>query len=378
MILDQNRSASRGRAMAALSLALLAAAVTAVAAAMPTPLPESPGPAATAKGVEAVRATAPAPAAAAVPADAPTVCAGGMNGSFSGTFGEGPSGTDRNGFQNGDFALQQNLGEGRRLCARVKGPARFDERTGAIRELPGGSSVSVETRGRNRSQRMLVTAEQGEPRYQWWLDGAPRTLDDAARAWLADALEVVAAYRAIGRLEGQVGSLQGEIGSIQGEVGSLQGAIGSTQGQEGSLQGKIGSIQGEEGGLQGQIGGHQGAIGGLEANRWDASASEKTRIDGEIATHQAAIKKLEAEIDSRQFDRRIAEARAELRAAEDKGGREIAELQRKIKDVHAEARISRLEQKIADLHAEDRIAEIERRMKPALDRLKASIQRLGS
>jgi hypothetical protein len=45
---------------------------------------------------------------------------------------------------------------------------------------------------------------------------------------------------------------------------------------------------------------------------------------------------------------------------------------------HADERVTRLEQEMTDLHAEDRIAEIERRVKPALDRLKASVQRLGS
>ena len=123
--------------------------------------------------------------------------------------------------------------------------------------------------------------------------------------------------------------------------------------------------------LQGRIGGQEGAIGGLEGRRWQASAAEKTRIDDEIATHRAAIEKLKAEIASRRFDRRIAEARAAVQTAEEKARGEIAGLERRIEDIHAE-------EKIADLHAEDRIAEIERRMKPALDRLKADIQRVGS
>ena len=369
VILDPSRSAGRGRLMAAVCLALLAGTVAAVGAVVPgtEALPQT-------KGQE------PAPArAAAAPAEAArTACVGGMSGSFSGTFSEGPSGPERNGNQGGDFALQQNLGDGLRLCARVHGPVRFDERSGAIVELPVGSSVSVETRVRKRSRRALVTPDPGGPRYQWWLDGAPRTADEADRAWLAHALEAIGAYRAIGKIQGQVGSLQGEIGSIQGEVGSLQGRVGSVQGEVGSLQGKVGSIQGEQGGLQGQIGGLEGQIGGLEANRWQASVAEKARIDGQIATHQAAIQKLQAELTSRQFDRRLAEAEAELRAAEEKGRSEIAVLERQIEEVQAETRISGLEQKIADLHADERIAEIERRTRPALDRLKASMKALGS
>jgi predicted nucleic acid-binding Zn-ribbon protein len=308
-----------------------------------------------------------------MPAEASTACVERMSGDFSGTFSEGPSGREWSGTQGGEFALQQGLGKGQRLCARVHGPVRFDEKSGAIVDVPAGSSVAVETRGRSRTRHVLVTPAAGGPRYEWWLDGTSIAADDAARAWLADALEVVASYRAIGKIQGQVGSLQGEIGSIQGEVGSLQGKIGSVQGRIGSLQGRVGSIQGEEGGLQGEIGGHQGAIGGLEANRWDASAAEKARIDGQVATHQAEIRKLQAEISSGQFARRLAEAEADLRAAEEKGQREIAALERQIDDLHADARISGLELKIADLHAEDRIAEIERRVKPALDRLKASL-----
>jgi beta-lactamase regulating signal transducer with metallopeptidase domain len=392
MILDPNRSPGRGRALAAVCLALLAGTVAAAGAARPTPAGDPPS---QAKPAPATTAAKPAPSEgakqrqeevvvravdepatpprAAVPAEPGAACVGRMSGDFSGTYSEGPSGREWSGMQGGDFALQQNLGNGQRLCARVHGPVRFDERTGAIVELPSGSSVSVETRGRNRTRRVLVVPDSAGPRYEWWLDGAPRAADDAARAWLTDALEVIASYRAIGGIQGQVGSLQGEIGSIQGEVGSLQGKIGSVQGRIGSLQGQVGSIQGEEGSLQGEIGGHQGAIGGLEANRWDASAAEKARIDEKIAAHQAEIRKLQAEISSGQLARRLAEAEAELRAAEEKGQREIAAIERQIEDVHAEARISGLEKKIADLHAEDRIAEIERRMKPAVDRLKASL-----
>jgi predicted nucleic acid-binding Zn-ribbon protein len=301
-----------------------------------------------------------------------------MSGSFSGTIHEGPSGSEWTGTENDNFTLQHNLGDGRRLCATVKGSARFDERDGSIRELPPGSSVAVETRGRKGSQLMRVVGEAGAPRYEWWIDGAARPVDAAARAWLAHALEVVAGYRAVGEIQGQVGSLQGDIGSIQGEVGSLQGEIGSIQGRVGSLQGKVGSIQGEQGGMEGRIGGQEGAIGGLEGRRWQASDADKASIDKEIASHRALIEKLRAEMASRQFDRRIAEAQAELQAEEKKAHAEIAALERKIEDVRADEKIAVLNRKIADLHAEERIAEIEKRLKPALERLEADSQRLGS
>jgi beta-lactamase regulating signal transducer with metallopeptidase domain/predicted nucleic acid-binding Zn-ribbon protein len=347
MILDPERSPGRGRAVAAVCLALLAGVVLAVGAAMPRPLAGS------------ARAASPVPMAVEA-ASSVAACADGMSGSFTGFSGRGH-----------DFTLRQHLGDDRWLCALVRGDVRFDERDGSIREMPPGSSVLVETReGRTRSRRMVVTAEQGAPRYEWWRDGVAQAPDDDARAWLADALEVAAAFRAIGSIQGRVGSLQGEIGSIQGEVGSLQGEIGSVQGEQGSLQGKIGSIQGEQGSLQGAIGSQQGAIGSLQAARAEAAtAAEEARIDREIATHEAAIRKLEAEMASRGFSRGIAEVEAELRAVESSG--RIAELEKRIKAVQAEERIGGLERQIEDLHADDRIREIERRMKPALDRLKS-------
>ena len=233
MALDTNR----------LSLAVLAVLAVGASAAGPP------------RGAGARPVVATMPVVSADATDSRT-CREGMSGSFSGSFDDGT-----------EFSLQHRLGDGQWLCARVRGPVRFDERDGSILELPHGSSVEVETRRGGTSQRMLVTEDNGQPKHQWWLNGSAQAVDANARAWLADALAAVGGYRQIGAIQGQVGSLQGEIGSIQGEVGSLQGQIGSIQGQIGSLQGKVGSIQGERGSLQGGIGGHQGAIGGLQATR---------------------------------------------------------------------------------------------------------------
>jgi beta-lactamase regulating signal transducer with metallopeptidase domain len=382
MILDPNRSARSGRAIAAVCFAVLAGTVLGMGAALPVPLASS----------SSAAAADPKPSAPSRPREAAPVralsepgasaCHDGMSGSFSGRLSYHDSSTNLIGEHDGDFALQQHLGDGRRLCARVHGPVRFDERDGSIRELPAGSSVLVEIRqGRTSSQRVLVTEESGARRYRWWIDGvsqpaAEGTENAAARAWLANALEVLAAYRAIGSIQGQVGSLQGQIGSIQGQVGSLQGQIGTVQGQIGSLQGRIGSIQGEQGSLQGAIGSHQGAIGGLQGARWRASDAQQARIDREIREHEAAIRKLEAEMGSRGIGRRIAEAEEELRAFEQTAQGRIGEIEQQVKDVRAEERISALEKQIEELHADERIREIEQRMKPALERLKADIDHL--
>src|SRR5262245_54351221 len=228
---------------------------------------------------------------------------------------EAPSLDGFNGTMHDDdhTSYQQDLGGGRRLRARIDGPVLFDERTGAIRELPHGSMVLIETRGKKEnSQRMLITEDEGEPRYEWWLNGSALPFDDDARAWLDEALATVASFRAIGELQGHVGSLQGQIGAIQGRIGALQGRIGAIQGEEGALQGKIGAIQGQEGALQGrigaiqgeqgslqgQIGSHQGAIGSLRAARGVATSDDlRKHLDREIQAHEAAIRKLEDEKD---------------------------------------------------------------------------------
>lgn len=275
-------------------------------------------------------------------------------------------------------SYQQDLGGGRRLRARMDGPVLFDERTGAIRELPHGSLVMIETRGRQKnSQRMLITEEDGAPRYEWWLNGSARQVDDDARAWLDEALATVAAFREIGELQGHVGSLQGQIGAIQGRIGALQGRIGAIQGEEGSLQGKIGAIQGEQGSLLGRIGAIQGVIGSLQAARGVASADLRKQIDREIQAHEAAIRKIEAEKDDGELARRLARAEAELRAFQQSSRGKIADLERQIDAIRSEDEIRELEKEIDNLHADEQIDEIERGVAPRLDRLKTLIDKLG-
>jgi predicted nucleic acid-binding Zn-ribbon protein len=360
-------AAGNARAAALMGLALLAGTLLAAGAATP---PASP-----------LRVEVPAAAAVAEPdrsAFIGSACMDRFSGRFSGTISEGPSGVEASGVHDGDFSLQHSLGDGQRLCARVHGLARFDERTGAIRELPGGSSVLIETRGaQGRSQRILVTREQGELRYQWWLNGASQPVDDDARAWLKDALEVVSAYHQIGEIQGEVGSLQGEIGRVQGEIGSLQGEIGRVQGEIGSLQGRIGRVQGERGGLQGEIGSHQGAIGSLEGARWNASRSRQRQIDGEIQQHEAEIRKLEAKLESSAFRSRLDAAEDELEAFQKSADGKIAELERQIDAIRSEDKVGKLEKEIEALHADDRIDEIKRRVAPTLERLKTRIRQLG-
>jgi predicted nucleic acid-binding Zn-ribbon protein len=343
MILDASHSSSRGRGVAIASLAILAATVACAAAAAP-----------------AAHARAPQPLQ-----EKTTVGAASLD--------------DSSDTGHHEESFQHHFGDGHRLNARIVGHVLFDDRTGAIRELPRGSSVLIETRRLGKgSQRMRITEEQGEPRYEWRLDGDARPVDADARAWLKEAFEVVAAFRAIGSIQGHVGSLQGQIGSIQGQIGALQGRIGAIQGEEGSLQGKIGAIQGEQGSLQGQIGSHQGAIASLQAARGVASDDLKRRIEREIQQHVAAIRKLEAERDGGTLARRLAEAKAELRAFQQGSRGRILEIERQIAGIRIEDEIPLIEQEIEDFHAQERIDEIERRMAPAMERLTELMRKLGS
>jgi len=350
MILDANRSAGRGRTAAAIGLAVLAATVVAVSVVAPLQ----------------VAARAPKPVTAPQPSD--EASRAGVDDNYE----------EYNDNGHGDFSMQRGLGDGGRLTVHVDGPVRFDEKDGGIRELGPGSSVQIKTRTGGRSQRMTITPAAGAPRYEWWVNGESRPVDDAARAWLKDALQVVAASREIGSIQGQVGSLQGEIGEVQGEIGSLQGEIGSIQGEIGGLQGKLGELQGEQGSLQGEIGSHQGAIGGLEAARSQASSGLSAQLEREIETHEAAIRKLEAELASGELSRRMKDAEAELSRGEAKGQRDIAELERKIEALQGDQKIGKLEKQIEAIHADERIREIEKRTQPALDRLKATSRQLGN
>jgi beta-lactamase regulating signal transducer with metallopeptidase domain len=380
MILDPQRLANRGRLRTGLAVAALGLVLFGAAAAVPLVRAGSPVVATPATSVTAVTpVTAVATAGRESAGSAETACLDGIHGSFEGTFtSDGPSGTEMTGIHDGHFALQQHLGEGQRLCARVHGAVRFDDHDGSIVTLPRDSSVLIETRDGRKSQRMLVTEEQGQARYQWQVNGEPRAVDAAAQGWLRDALLVMDSYRAIGALQGHVGSLQGEIGEIQGHVGSLQGEIGSIQGEEGSLQGTLGEIQGEQGTLLGEIGSEQGEIGSLQGRRWQANEAQQRRIDKEIARHEAAIRKIEAEIARRRFPDRIAAAEKEIRTFADVEGKgRIAEINRRLQEVQAPKRIAEIERQIEDLHAEDRIQEIEQRMRPVLERLKTEVRRIA-
>ena len=360
MILDKSRATGRGRAVAIAGLAILSTTVVGVACATPT-RPESAAatpPKGAAQVVTIAGAVEDPQQVPAGPARVPD---------FDGTM-----------LDDNHVTVHHTFGSGLRLSARIDGPVVLDERTGAIRALPRGSSVLIETSAPLKgSQQMLITEEQGATHYAWWLNGRAQAVDDDARAWLDTALEALAAFREIGEIQGHVGSLHGQIGSIQGQIGSLQGSIGSIQGEEGSLQGRIGAIQGEQGALSGQIGSHEGAIGSLRAARSGASEDLRKLIDRDIKQHEAAIRELETRRDQGDFPRRLADAEAALRAYQQSSRGKIDGLERQIDAIRSKNEIAGLEKDIEDFHADERIDAIEQRVAPTVERLEALIGKLG-
>lgn len=133
MILDPNSATRRGfRVLGAVSLALLAVIVIGAKAGAP------PSRAASTPLVASMPAAIPIETRVGVTPEG-RMCDEGLSGSFNGFFSEGPGGTELNETHNGDFALQQRLGDGQRLCGRVHGAVRYDERDGSILELPRGA-----------------------------------------------------------------------------------------------------------------------------------------------------------------------------------------------------------------------------------------------
>ena len=210
-------------------------------------------------------------------------------------------------------------------------------------------------------------------------DGESRTPDDAARAWLADALQVVAAHR--------------EIGAIQGQVGVAPGRDRRDPGRDRRAAGRDRRGPGP----------HRGPAGQRSARSRASRAASRARS---AATRErlAAWK--------RRARRRRAPARADRPRDRDAPGgdpqargrapgrrplaphgrtpRRSCDARRRraaTRSRRSSARsrrstptrkIQALEKQIEDIDADERIREIEKRMKPALDRLKDAVQRLSS
>src|SRR5262249_11821092 len=148
--------------------------------------------------------------------------------------------------------------------------------------------VVMEAR-RDRTVQRLEVSRQATT---WQVDGRARPFDAAARAWRDRMLDVLDTIWELSTLRGEVSTLRGEISTIygerstlegeistlRGEVSTLRGRISTARGEESSLQGEISTIEGHLSSLRGAISSEQGAISSLEAQRYDSSDAERSRI----------------------------------------------------------------------------------------------------
>ncbi len=321
------------------------------------------------------------------------------DGTFQGTVytRSGPGGeriTDRIGYVNGDFVLEQSFDDGLRLRQRLHGKVKLDEGGRGIAHVAPDAFMVLATAMPGTDQRLEVSAgEDGEPRYDWSVNGRAREFDEQGRQWLEAALAVIADHRAIAEIRGQEGTLRGKIGTIRGREGTLRGKIGTIRGQEGTLRGKIGTIRGREGTLRGKIGtirgrvgtlrgrigSYQGQISGLRAERSSleregASRSQIDRVNERIADLEEKIRATEDEIKAFDVAGRIAEIEDEIKAL-DVAGR-IAEIEDEIKALDVAGRVAEIEDEIKALRADERVEQIEARLESEHDELRRLMAQL--
>ena len=261
-----------------------------------------------------------------------------------------------------------------------------------------------------RSRRVVMEVQRGGTVQQlefngstpsWRVNGSTRSFDAAAQTWRDRMLDVLdttweistlhgqeSSMRGqISSIEGQRSSLQGQISSLQGQVSSMQGRISSVQGQESSLRGQISSIQGHVSSLQGAISSEEGAISSLTASRYNAGATERTRIRERIAEHDARIERIERQIRDYDADSKIAaverqireyDAAGKTRAIEDEIrrfdlDRKVESIQRQISALDVRGKVSGIERQIDALDADRRVRRLEDRLDTELPRLNSAI-----
>ena len=347
----------------------------------PSSIPDPPAPPRAAPVVPTVAAAVSAPTLPAVPV-APTLgsrwsdheqtCDEPFDRGFEGTSwsrsrGEGKDGkTDR---LLAIFKMRDDLN----LCLLTSGDVELDN--GRL-VLSRGTHAVVRTSSGTRDIRLEMRADAGGNTIRTLtVDGQERTYDTMAEHWLAAAIEVVKARRAIGNIHGKVGSLRGAIGSIHGKEGSLRGAIGSIHGKQGSLRGRIGSIHGELGSQRGRIASRRGEIASLRGERHHADEQRRQRIDDRIDTIESEIVDLERRLEEREAEaeEQIAEIESEIAAI---GRERIRELEAEIASLDTDGRVAEIEAQIVALDADRRIAALEAESEAKADQLEAVIRRL--
>jgi predicted nucleic acid-binding Zn-ribbon protein len=249
------------------------------------------------------------------------------------------------------------------LCILTSGPVVLDAAGMRIESLGAGAWVVLESRGPRGVQRLQIDGGPAGPQHVWSVDGSVRPFDAAAAAWRDALLAVLATQREISEVRGQrsslrgrissirgrESSLRGEISSIRGRVSSMRGEISSVRGRESSMRGEISAVRGRESSMRGEISALRRRISSLENARGATTDPQtRARLDSEAETVRAAI---------REVEQRIADYDANAR---------IAGIEQRMTDYGAAGRIAEIERRIAEFNADARIAEVQRRIN-ALD-----------
>lgn len=278
---------------------------------------------------------------------------------------------DMIGTRNGDRVVQTHFGD-LRVCMVAQGavglergkPSEWSAPRVLIESRRGGSTHQMEI----RDGRQLT----------WRINGTERPVDTAAQAWRTAMLAVLDTTWELSTLRGDVSTLRGEISTVRGEESTLRGQISTLRGEvstmrgrqstirgdESSLRGEISTIRGHISTLRGQISTEQGAMTSLQANRGDASTTERDRIAARMREHESEIARLEREL--RDYDEagRVAEVERRIQALD--ADRKSAAVDDEIRRFDENAKIAAVERQIAALNVDGKIADIERRIQ-ALD-----------
>jgi len=279
--------------------------------------------------------------------------------------------SDMIGTRNGDRVVQTHFGD-LRVCMVALGAAGLERSKPSEWAAP---RLLIETRRGSATAQMEI---RGGRQTTWRVNGAERAVDAAAQEWRAAMLAVLDATWELSTLRGDVSTLRGEISTVRGEESTLRGQISTLmgevstmrgnqstiRGEESSLRGEISTIRGHVSSLRGQISSEQGAISSIQANRWEATAGERDRIDARVRDHEKEIARLEGEL--RDYDEAAKIAAVERRIQELDADRKTAAIAEEINRFVLNAKTAAIERQIRDLDVDGKVAAIERRI-DALD-----------
>jgi beta-lactamase regulating signal transducer with metallopeptidase domain len=235
-----------------------------------------------------------------------------------------------------DRIIQQSFGD-LRVCMVVEraGPTASGEKP----SLWAGRAerVVLETRRGDRTERLEIGPYGIGQRVSWQVGGKDRAFDATAEQWRDRLLATLDAIWEISALRGEVSTLRGEISTVRGEESTLRGQISTLHGEISTMRGRQSTIRGEESTLRGEI----------------------STIRGHVSSLQGAISSEQGSISSLRAGGYRLDDSARVREALDRHEKEIARLEREIRDYGAGAKVAAVERDIARLDADQKVAAIE-------------------